>query len=294
MHNSTCGINQPKVSLEQWIVFQTVVETGSFAKAAEKLYKSQSAISYNISKLQDLIGMQLFNLNGRRSELSDIGKVILDRSKKIVAQSTQLEEAIHHLKQGVEHELIISIDELFPIELLSVALKLFEQDFPNTHVMVINHRKPVDNDFFATTKAHCAISRNKLRSDSLALLELDFHPYAHPEYALHSNQAISLPCLHHHRQIFHEGFTTPKIADDIHQCCQWQVDSLNIMIELIANKQGYGWLPNLLVEKSNLPLTPLKIDSSLKMTQSLYLTAADPTLIGKGQQSFMNILQSIC
>ena len=37
---------QPRVSLEQWSVFRAVVDEGSFAKAAERLNKSQSSISY--------------------------------------------------------------------------------------------------------------------------------------------------------------------------------------------------------------------------------------------------------
>lgn len=295
MQLSTSKLKLPRVSLEQWGVFQAVVESGSFANAAELLYKSQSAISYNINKLQETIGLQLFCLVGRKLELTEAGLVILNRSKKIVAQANQLESAITHFQQGIEHELVISIDELFPIELLSIALKNFEKTFPETHVMVLNHRKSVDEHYIKHIKAHCIISRNPVRNDSSRLIELSFWPYAHPDYLYtEAHQHYSEPCLHHHRQITHEGLTTPQLTDDYHHCCQWQVDSLNMMMELIANKQGYGWLPTLHAEKSNLPLTKLKIDDQVSMNQPLYLTAADPTLVGKAQQSFMGILQSLC
>ncbi|MGD8593829.1 MAG: LysR family transcriptional regulator, partial [Gammaproteobacteria bacterium] len=46
-------MKQPKTTLEQWAVFTTVVDEGSFAKAAEALNKSQSAVSYIIGNLNN-------------------------------------------------------------------------------------------------------------------------------------------------------------------------------------------------------------------------------------------------
>ena len=120
-------MNLPKVTLEQWLVFQSIIETGSFSNAADSLFKSQSSISYNINKMQDIIGLKLFETHGRKAKLTEIGKLIYKRSKNIVNQLSQLENAISHYQSGTEHKFSVLIDELFPIELISIALKQFEE-----------------------------------------------------------------------------------------------------------------------------------------------------------------------
>tara|TARA_B110000879_G_C11146106_1_gene502527 strand:- start:268 stop:1017 length:750 start_codon:yes stop_codon:yes gene_type:complete len=247
--------------------------------------------------MQELMDLKLFELSGRKAELTNAGKLILKRSKQIVSQLSQLESAITHYKDGTEHEFIIMVDELFPIELLAIALKKFETLFPSTHVILINTRIDIDSIALQSSKADCAITRNKIRIDSDKLFTLDCYPYAHPDYDLHhnvNNQPIALHNLHHHRQIIHDAFTLPQISDGSHHCCQWHVDSLNMMMELIASKQGYGWLPSLHADNSQLPLKRLNIGSNIVMQQTLYVSCTDPTLIGNAQKQFILLLNELC
>lgn len=286
----------PKITLDQWIIFQTIVETGSFSSAAEALFKSQSTISYNINKMQELMGIKLFEFSNKKAELTDAGKLILKRSQHIVSQLSQLENAINHFKHGNHHQFILLVDELLPIELLSKSLNFFESKFPTTHVVLINSRTDVFQESIQNRKIDCAITRNKVRVDSEKLLTLECYPYAHPDYELHqlSNDApIDLPLLHHHRQIIHNALILPKISDGCHHCCEWYVDSLSMMMELIANQQGYGWLPSFHAQKSNLPLKPLPIASDIQMQQELYITNNDPNLTNDTQKAFSEILKNI-
>ncbi|WP_143514819.1 helix-turn-helix domain-containing protein, partial [Pseudomonas syringae] len=48
-----------KTTLEQWALLERVVEAGSFAKAAEETHRSQSSVSYNLSLLQERLGVAL-------------------------------------------------------------------------------------------------------------------------------------------------------------------------------------------------------------------------------------------
>lgn len=286
----------PKITLDQWIIFQTIVETGSFSKAADTLFKSQSTISYNINKMQELMGIKLFEFVNKKAELTGAGKLILKRSQHIVSQLSQLENAITHFKKGDHHKFTILVDELFPIDLLSETLLAFEALFPSTHVILINHRCEVSVEKMQQKNVDCAISRNKIRVDSAKLLTLECFPYAHPEYELHqlgNDTPIALPLLHHHRQIIHDALIPPKISNGCHHCCQWHVDSLNMMMELIACKQGYGWLPKTHAQKSNLPLKRLSIDSDILMKQDLYISCNDPTLLTQTQKEFISVLKHI-
>ncbi len=63
----------PQTTLEQWAVLHTVMGTGSFAKAAESLNRSQSAVSYAVSQLQERLGTRLLQIEGRKAQLTDAG-----------------------------------------------------------------------------------------------------------------------------------------------------------------------------------------------------------------------------
>ena len=53
----------PRVTLDQWNALVAVVETGSYARAAEQLSRSQSSISYAVQQIQSLLGVQAFAVN---------------------------------------------------------------------------------------------------------------------------------------------------------------------------------------------------------------------------------------
>jgi hypothetical protein len=67
-----------------------------------------------------------------------------------------------------------------------------------------------------------------------------------------------------------------------------------MMMELIASKQGYGWLPNFHALKSKLPLKQVAIDSDIAMQQNLYISCNDPTLLTPTQKEFIALLKESC
>lgn len=281
----------PKVSLEQWTIFLAITQTGSYAKAAEQLHKSQSAISYNMSKMQQQLGIDVFKLNGRKATLTTIGQQVLARSQQIVSQCLKLENAISHFSAGAEHALTVLVDELFPTELLAIALKKFEAKFPETHLQIINSRANQTLEQLNQQAIDCAITRNQLNNQSQEVISLEYYPYAHPDYIKqNSGDTLCLNQLHHFRQITHEAFKSIITNHQTPHCCQWQVDSLTMMIELIANKQGYGWLPKLHAEKSLLPLEVIPQELCQVIHQPLYITSMENKFIGKAHQHFIDLI----
>ena len=58
-------------TLDAWEILQTVVQLGGFAPAAAKMNRSQSTISYAIRRLQDQLGVRLFEIHGRKAQLTE-------------------------------------------------------------------------------------------------------------------------------------------------------------------------------------------------------------------------------
>ena len=63
----------PKTTLEQWRVLQAVIEHGSYAQAAEKLHRSQSSVSYALTRLQETLKLELLVIDGRKARLTEAG-----------------------------------------------------------------------------------------------------------------------------------------------------------------------------------------------------------------------------
>ena len=68
-----------KTTLEQWALLERVIEAGSFAKAAEETYRSQSSVSYNLSLLQERQGGALQMKEGRPAGLTPAGEHFLNK-----------------------------------------------------------------------------------------------------------------------------------------------------------------------------------------------------------------------
>ena len=71
----------PRISLEQWRALVAVVEHQGYAQAAAALNKTQSAISYAVHKIEEQLGVSLFELVGRRSVLTDAGAALVRRGR---------------------------------------------------------------------------------------------------------------------------------------------------------------------------------------------------------------------
>ena len=64
------------ITLEQWRSLIEVVDAGGYAQAAERLCKSQSAVSYAVQKIEALLGIKAFEIKGRRAILTSTGKML--------------------------------------------------------------------------------------------------------------------------------------------------------------------------------------------------------------------------
>ncbi len=90
------------LSTEQLRTFATIADTGSYTHAAEKLYRSQPALSIQIKRLEEQLGAKLFRRSGRTSTLTEAGRVLLTYARRILDLN---EEAIGKLtmidEQGI-------------------------------------------------------------------------------------------------------------------------------------------------------------------------------------------------
>src|SRR3974390_2803726 len=115
----------PKISLDQWLALKTVVEAGGYAKAARRLHKSQSAITYAVQKIEAQLKVKLFELQGRKAKLTEGGEMLFARARGLLEEANALESAGQRLAQGWESELALAVEVIFPTWLLLKCFALF-------------------------------------------------------------------------------------------------------------------------------------------------------------------------
>ncbi len=94
-----------KTTLDEWEILQAVVQLGGFAPAAEQLNRSQSTISYAISRLQERLGVKLFEQRGRKAHLTETGRALLADADPHLAGFHQVEQRARSLASGGQTEI---------------------------------------------------------------------------------------------------------------------------------------------------------------------------------------------
>ena len=128
------------MTLDQVEVFLAVVATGSFSEAARALGRAQSAVTYAVQKLEEGAQIELFDRSAYRPVLSDAGRALLPRARRIADDARAFRAQAAALAQGVEGEVSLTVDAMFPMCGLLSAVSAFRERWPavSLRVMVEN------------------------------------------------------------------------------------------------------------------------------------------------------------
>lgn len=118
------------LTLDQIQLFLAVADAGSFSKAAKQLNRAQSAVTYGIQKLEAQFGIPLFDRTTYRPALTEAGRALLPRARRIAEETNAFRDTARGLASGLEAELTIALDSMFPLPAVVKALRAFTAKFP--------------------------------------------------------------------------------------------------------------------------------------------------------------------
>jgi len=107
-----------KISFEVLQVLDAIDRTGTFASAAESLYRVPSSLTYLVQKLESDLEVTLFERSGRRAKLTQAGRVLVEDGRRLLQAAEALESKVQRVQQGWEAQLRIGIDEIIPFDML--------------------------------------------------------------------------------------------------------------------------------------------------------------------------------
>lgn len=116
-------------------VFQTVARERSFSRAAEKLYRTQPAVSISIRKLEDWVGQPLFVRGSGARTLTDAGSLLLEYADRMLNLREEIQKGIRELRGLERGHVSIGVNES-SIHALLPALDRFRRTRPGIHIRV--------------------------------------------------------------------------------------------------------------------------------------------------------------
>lgn len=125
--------NNP-VTIEVLEILDAIDRRGSFAKAAEELNKATSAISYAVQKLEEQLGLAIFQRQGRRSVLTPAGKLLLEEGRKILSSTRRLADMTREVATGWEPRIRIAVEFLQPYPVLFGVIATFLQEHSSIEI----------------------------------------------------------------------------------------------------------------------------------------------------------------
>jgi DNA-binding transcriptional LysR family regulator len=114
-----------KLSLDALQILDAIDRRGSFAAAGKELHKVPSTISYTVAKLEDDLGVSVFERQGPKATLTAAGRELLDEGRHLLRAAIDLELRVKKVSAGWETRFAIGMDSLFDPAALAQDLRDF-------------------------------------------------------------------------------------------------------------------------------------------------------------------------
>ncbi len=239
------------ITIDQLRVFIAAAEEGSFSAAGRKLHKVQSAISYAISNLEENLGVHLFDRSKRSPQLTIIGEQMLKRANIILAQVEQLHIHAHSLHQGMETDLSICIDSMFPLNILPKVCSEFKFVFPNIPLNIYTEHQTTIKERIQKQTCHlgfiCSTSEllDPLVSKKIGTMNMTC--VASPKHELSQKKHILSTDLLDELHIQVKASESKPLKQSQWSNRSWTLNNFICQRELLKSGIGWGLVPKHLV-----------------------------------------------
>src|SRR5450830_353950 len=129
--------NMLRLSLEALQIVDAIDRRGSFSAAGKELHRVPSTISYTVGKLEDDLGVQVFERNGPRVELTRAGRELLKEGRYLLKAAQDLEHRVRRVASGWETELAIGHDSMFSSLAFDADIRAFYGVAQQTRLRIV-------------------------------------------------------------------------------------------------------------------------------------------------------------
>ena len=291
------------MDLSQLEVFVAVAQEGRFSRAAEKLHRTQSAVSQSIRKLEEEIGEPLFDRSSREGLLTDAGEVLKEHAERLLNLREGAQQALLELRELQQGKLAIAANEFTALYLLPVLA-----EFRHLHPMIkITVQRTLGRNIPDEVMRHtCELGMltydpqtPQLRSavvylDELVLVVAPSHPLASEPQAsikqLGAESFVAHNVSSPYREKVIETFKRHKTP--LHM--DIELPTLQAIKNFVAGGNGVAFLPEISVEnelaRGELKHIPVK---ELRLHRKLRLIYRKSASLSHAARAFLKVAETI-
>ncbi|MEP2717315.1 LysR family transcriptional regulator [Pseudophaeobacter sp.] len=255
---------------DQLIALEAIVSTGTFRGAAERLNKSQSAISHSIRLLEGELEIELFSRAAYRPSLTPAGETFYREASRVLHQMRDLKSTAARLRAREEPEIRLAVTATMDIDPLLSALATVGNQHPATHIRLGMEMMGGPVARLMEGKADLALASldgvplDEVEAEPVA--EVTIRPVASPNLKLPSSKrAISVAEMQGYVQVVTAGTggaTHEQSRDLLPGGRKWTVSDLSAKKKVILAGLGWGGLPDHMTgkERDTADLLPLNLE----------------------------------
>lgn len=287
----------PRISLEQWRALVAVVEADGFAAAAEALNKSQSTVSYAVHKIQELLDIRAFEMDGRKARLTPAGQKLYRRAKILIDEARRLERTAARFAAGWETELRLAVEIIFPTWLLLECLEKFSREQPEISVELYESIIGGTEELLTSGQVDLALTpRIPQGFMGDPLMSVRFIAAAAPDHPLHRlGRPLTGDDLRNHRHLLVRETGLRRDFKPNWQGSQsrWTFTNKATSIHAARMGLGFAWYGEEMIrrelESGELKRLPL-VEGHTRVAQ-LYLVFADADAAGPGSRRVADLIR---
>ena len=265
------------------VTFKTILEVGSFQKAADKLGYTQSTVTFQIKQLEEELALKLFEKIGRHMELTQAGKDIMPYIDMILQGAEQISNYGKSLSE-ISGSLKLAIPDSILIYNMQPFMQAFTHEAPNVQLIVNSIQSGEINPSIADGTADIGINCEKdSYPDSVVHKKLGKYkavlvasPFANNNLldfiTPHQRKPISLICNEPdgYYQLDMDKYLSEK---DILLNPPMKVQSIEAVKRCVMNNLGIAVVPTYSIgeELKNGSLMPIKTELDEKTYDSFYI-----------------------
>jgi DNA-binding transcriptional LysR family regulator len=240
-----------RLNIEAFSLLATVVEEGSFARAAQRLHKTQSSISYQVKKLEEELGVTVFDRSEYRACLTPVGQAILLEGQRLLKMADHIQQLALRFQGGWEPKLEVVIDGALPVAPVMQALKIMaDQSIPTRIQMKMEFLGGVQSRFESDRadmmivvdyKPSPLLKAQPLKVCTFVLVAARQHPLAEQQTLTHS------------QLLDHVELTIQDSSGETIDALQFGGDRVFYLSDFSCKKDallmglGFGWMPESMI-----------------------------------------------
>ncbi len=291
------------MTYEQLRVLQAIVTEGTFRGAAEKLYKSQPALSNMMKKLERDCGFVILSRDRYRPELTPEGEVFYEKALLALNQMNQLAALSRRVAKKEETLVRIAVNAVCPLHALLNTLKRIEEQYPATQLDVSTESMGGAMERLIDDESDIAITTQtgmeSTYMEAVPFLVVRILQVAHRDYApaMHGKVNAAADMRSYVQMIVADSsqHRTTQSLDVLQGARHWRVTDFAANKEIILSGMAWGGMPEHMIteELASGELVPIHVEGLEPQISQLYLIRRTDKPIGVVSDAIWEALREL-